>query len=848
MTPELIGKALNRYQITELLEEGGLGFVFKGVDSRSQRVVAIRVMPEDFTNQPHFEERFLISARTAARMDHPGVVKVFDYGKYEDYLYLVMEPLAGESLAQKLEGARAKREWLPLTELIQIARQIALAVDYANQQGILHIDVHPSKILLKPGGEGTQPVTTDLGLAWLESGLNSAPGSTPVWSPAYLSPEQARGAPLDTRSDVYSFGILLYELATAKPPFPAKTFAEAVEYHREEQTPPPRLKRPTLPENLEQVILKSLQKDPNKRFADMKALTQALEQVATWIAQNPPSRPIETSRPRTGPPRPEPAIKQPAPSNSDYLLVESPNKPSVTIPVTKAEMSIGRGKDADIPLNSLGVSRDHAKLSFDGREYYLIDLDSTNGTFLDDGKLLPGVRDLWSSNKVARIGTFTIKLVRAGKSAPLVSPGDRPITQIYRRDGSLAEQKHIHVSSGEGRIGAFLEEDDLEVAAGESVGMTIVLRNQGETVDHFRVTIEGVPASWVTIQPPTVFLMPENQETIQATFKPPRASTSKAGIYDLVIRVSSTEAPDQEVEVIATLTVQSFVEYHSELHPEKIDTNQKARITIRNQGNNTETFVLTLKDRADELKFTPPQAQIQIPEGQPGAIEFYAGTRRPRVMRKPVTHAYTAELGVASGGDKRTYSGEIVSNGFIPVWLLPLLLLLCVALALAVPLGMKAYSALTQPTPTPSPVPVAVGSPTLPFSVAPIGTAGTPALVLTATPDYTPTPTPFCPGAPPPRLEKGGRGKVSTGIRPDENLKVHQTAEYVEGNVIGRMPIGTQFQILSDPICVPIEDTTKSAIMWQIQVDKSALKFSDGSSKGWVVEGDNLNYYTDPLK
>jgi hypothetical protein len=97
-------------------------------------------------------------------------------------------------------------------------------------------------------------------------------------------------------------------------------------------------------------------------------------------------------------------------------------------------------------------------------------------------------------------------------------------------------------------------------------------------------------------------------------------------------------------------------------------------------------------------------------------------------------------------------------------------------------------------------------------------------------------------------LEKGGRAKVSPGIKPDENLKVHQTPEYVEGNVIGRMPVGTQFQVLSEPICVPIKDTTKSAIMWQIQVDKSAMKFSDGSSKGWVVEGDNLNYYTEPMK
>ena len=842
MAPDLIGKTLSHYQLTELIGESSVGFVFKGSDSRSQRNVLIRVMPELAAKQPDFEEKFLLAARTASRLEHPGLIKVLDYGKVDDYLYIVTEFITGETLAQKLDSTREKREWLPILEVVQIARQLVAALDYANQHGIMHIDINPARIIVKPGASKNipaQPVLTDAGFSWLATGQNLEQEQALFRSPVYLSPELTRGDPLDIRSDIYSFGVLLYELATAKLPFQAKTVAEVVEYQRKEQIRPPRSRRESLPENLENIILKTLQKDPNKRFQDMASLAEVLVKVESWLALNPPSRPLEPPRPKSESQKPKYLDKLP---QTDYLLVEAANKSPITIPISKPEMSIGRGKSADIPLNSLGVSRDHAKLLFDGREYYLIDLDSTNGTFLDDGKLLPGVRDQWLTNKVARIGAFTLKLMRGEKSIP-ITPDDRPVTQIYRRDGSLAEQKHIHVSEGEGRIGVFLEEDDLEVLPGESIVMAIILRNQGITVDHFRVSIDGVLVSWVSIQPQTVYLMPENQETVQVTYKPPRASTSKAGIYDLTIRVTSVEAPDQHVEVIATLTVLPYVEYTSELHPQKINTNQKARIKIQNQGNNKETFVLTLSDRGDELKFNPPEAQVEVPEGQPGAMEFSARTRRMRIIRKPVTHPYTAQLGAVSGGEKRTFNGEIVSNGFIPAWLPALLAVLCLALGAV---SYKVYDVMTKPTPTPTAVPVA--SATLPFAVGAIsGTQLPSVLASTPTPAFTPTPTPFCFGAPPPRVKKGDQAKVAEGGS-TLPLRVHQNPEYNQGNVIYQLPIGTTLQVISDPVCVEIKETGKAVIMWQIQVDKKQMKFNDGSSKGWVVEGVNLDYFIEPMK
>jgi serine/threonine protein kinase len=848
MAPDLIGKKLDRYHITHLISESEWGSIFRGEDEKTQKEVVIRVLAESLIGQANFEQQFLINARQMARLDHPGIVKVLNYGKHENHLYLVMEVVTGETLAYRMDEARKKREFLPQLEVIQITRQIALALDYARRQGVLHFELYPATIFLKPApatGQPFQPVLSDPGPEWAAMGGGFSQQVRKVGFPAYFSPEQARGDQLDIRSDVFVLGVLLYELATMKLPFPVKTIEEAVAYHRKEQPIPPRALRPGLSEDLEAVTQKMLQKDAEKRYQDMASLAQALDRVAIQLERNPPSRPAQTLPPKPASPK-GPAVPRPspAPQRGDYVRVEAPNRPVFSIPITKGEMSIGRGKAADIPLNSLGVSRAHAKLMFENQHYYLIDLDSINGTFLDEGRLLPGVRDLWTPGKTARIGPFSLQLVLAGER-PAAAQEDRHISQIFMRNGKEAEPKHIHLSPGEGRVGVVLEEDDLEVEPGESVGMTIVLSNQGETVDHFRVRIEGVPASWVSIQPQAVFLMPYNQGTVQATFKPPKLSTSKAGVYDLTIQVSSAEAPDQAVEVIATLTVLPYTAFYSELHPQKIDTNQKARITIRNQGNQPEIFVVSLKDQADKLKFIPPQAQVQIPEGQPGALEFSAHTRRLQVMRKPVTHAYTAELSVASGGEKRLYNGEIVSHGLIPAWLPLLLVFLCLALAAAAVFG---YKMLTQPTPTPTTVPVVPSeTPTAPFAVLPLQQE-TPAPFVTFTPVLSPTPTRFCPGAPEPRVKKGNKARVSSGVKPDTHLKVHQTAEVNDGNVIYLLEIGTEFTIVGGPKCVDSESTGQSVIMWQIQVDKKEIKFNDGSSRGWVVEGESLAYYIERVK
>jgi serine/threonine protein kinase len=281
----LIGKNLDRYHIIRLLGEGGMGAVFKARDLTLQRDVAVKVMHPQLARQPNFRKRFLQEARSAARLDHPGIVRVLDFGEADSHLYIVMEFIPGDTLRQKLQSIRAAQDSgtsmgsISLQEALQLVRQICLALDYAHQQGVFHRDIKPDNIILKPD-PGTslpcRPVLTDLGLAKLaEGGLASMEGLS-LGTPAYMSPEQALGEETDERSDVYSLGILLYELTVGQLPFPAKSISQAIRYHTQEPLPLPSTVRPDLPVFLEQLILKALAKDPADRFPSAGALAEAL--------------------------------------------------------------------------------------------------------------------------------------------------------------------------------------------------------------------------------------------------------------------------------------------------------------------------------------------------------------------------------------------------------------------------------------------------------------------------------------------------------------------------------------------------------------------------------------------
>lgn len=278
----LIGKTLNRYQIIELLGEGGMGAVFKAYDQTLERYVAVKVLYPQYARQPNFQQRFLQEARSAARLDHPGIVQVHDFGQDHSFPFIVMEYIPGDNLEQMLRQLREQGGWIPLNEAAELVRQLCLAIDYAHRQGVLHRDIKPSNIMLEPEPIGElpfRPVITDLGLARLAEGGSLTQEGGFFGTPAYISPEQASGLPTDERSDVYSLGILLFELSTGQKPFPAKTISEAILYHSQTPAPAPTTLRPDLPEELEKIILQAIEKDPSKRFDSAGKLAEAIHKA-----------------------------------------------------------------------------------------------------------------------------------------------------------------------------------------------------------------------------------------------------------------------------------------------------------------------------------------------------------------------------------------------------------------------------------------------------------------------------------------------------------------------------------------------------------------------------------------
>jgi eukaryotic-like serine/threonine-protein kinase len=288
MVPE-IGQKFGPYEILGRLGGGGMGHVFRAWDGRLHREVAIKLLHDDYT-MPGMRERFLLEARAASALNHPNICTIFDIGEQNRNPYLVMELLEGETVKDRIEHGA-----LPAEDIVRYAMEIADALTAAHSKGIVHRDIKPANIFLVPMPNGKrQAKVLDFGLAKIgleergerESrllGLTLA-GST-VGTLSYMSPEQARGESLDARSDLFSLGIVLYEMATRQVPFKGATSALMFVQLFSHNPEPVRNWNESIPRDLEKVIFKLLTKDVKKRFQTAEELRDALVKVGSKLGQ-----------------------------------------------------------------------------------------------------------------------------------------------------------------------------------------------------------------------------------------------------------------------------------------------------------------------------------------------------------------------------------------------------------------------------------------------------------------------------------------------------------------------------------------------------------------------------------
>lgn len=260
----------DRYQLQETLGTGGMAVVYKAKDLMLERNVGVKVLREDFSKDPNFRERFRQEARSAANLSHPNIVTVHDFGLDQGHLFIVMEYMSGTDL----KSLTKQKERFSVPETLELMIQACGGIGYAHRAGLVHCDVKPHNLLVTH--EGRLKVT-DFGIARALSTISPDERNDVVWgSPHYFSPEQASGRPPSPASDVYSLGIILYEMLTGRLPFIASDSTELARMHREDKPVAPRYYNPAIPPNLEEIILKVLSKEPSGRYRTADQLGRLL--------------------------------------------------------------------------------------------------------------------------------------------------------------------------------------------------------------------------------------------------------------------------------------------------------------------------------------------------------------------------------------------------------------------------------------------------------------------------------------------------------------------------------------------------------------------------------------------
>jgi eukaryotic-like serine/threonine-protein kinase len=266
----MVGKILaGRYELIEKIAEGGMARVYRGRDLLLKRTIAVKVLKDQMTGDAAFIRRFEREAQSAAALSHPHIVNIYDVGEQDGIYFMVMEFVDGKNLKEYIR----EKGRLPVHEAVRITRQIAEALEQAHEAGVVHRDIKPQNILFSREGKIK---VTDFGIAIAGDGMTVTVGDEIIGSVQYIAPEQARGELAGKQSDLYSLGIVLYEMVTGKVPFSGESPVAVAMKHIQEQIVPPRRLVDNIPEALEQIILKAVQKDSAGRYLSAKEMLEDL--------------------------------------------------------------------------------------------------------------------------------------------------------------------------------------------------------------------------------------------------------------------------------------------------------------------------------------------------------------------------------------------------------------------------------------------------------------------------------------------------------------------------------------------------------------------------------------------
>jgi tRNA A-37 threonylcarbamoyl transferase component Bud32 len=270
----MIGKTIGNHKIIERLGAGGMGIVYKARQISLARLVAMKILPDRMTRETTFVQRFFNEARAIAALNHPNIVQIFDVGKEGDNYYYTMELVDGISLEEVVQ----KREPIPIARAASIISSVAKALAYTHRRGIVHRDIKPSNIMIDKAG---RVKLADFGLALKEDSKRLTVEGGLIGTPDFMSPEQASGKTATALSDIYSLGIVFYELITGCSPFDAPSALAVIEKIKTEEPEPPRSVNPDIPLEIEEIIMRMMAKNPKMRYQDCREIRMDLKLFRT---------------------------------------------------------------------------------------------------------------------------------------------------------------------------------------------------------------------------------------------------------------------------------------------------------------------------------------------------------------------------------------------------------------------------------------------------------------------------------------------------------------------------------------------------------------------------------------
>jgi len=323
----LIGQSVGRYHITEILGKGGMATVFKAFDTRLDRYVAIKFIRSDAVSKEMFLKRFEREAKALASLSHPNIVKIHDYGTHEGMPYLVMEYIPGGTLKERMGNP------MPPQAAARLILPIAQTLDYIHRQNIIHRDVKPANFLMTENGV---PMLSDFGIAKMVEQSETSPltgTGTGIGTPEYMAPEQGMGEKVDQCADIYSLGVVFYELVTGKKPFRADTPMAVLMKHVSEPLPSPRRFVPILSDDVVALLEKALEKKPSHRFQSMAQFAAALERITKADQITPAYQTVKAPPRGQQIVRPQPQQQIPAPQYN-----YPPRQAPAPTPITQPEL------------------------------------------------------------------------------------------------------------------------------------------------------------------------------------------------------------------------------------------------------------------------------------------------------------------------------------------------------------------------------------------------------------------------------------------------------------------------------------------------------------------------------